>query len=223
MYCETDLQLTAVVCFFKAGSNQAFPLWDPTGAGGAALSELRVLRFRRCSLESRTEYFSHNFKKSQPAAMTEPVVIILISYDKFTQCNKDLAEHNFADFVLKLCNNTSWPSSELKKKMAKATGKWSYAGSSEDAVFQGCRWPRIPTNWEICFEDSDILIYFCQSIGVKGIQCRVALCMESLLGIWEVRDSISYCDYFFRANYFFVLYLALVFVFCMCVFCHLPF
>lgn len=47
--------------------------------------------------------------------MIEPVMTILISYDKFTQCNKDLAEHHFANFVLKLCNSTSWPSSELKK------------------------------------------------------------------------------------------------------------
>lgn len=49
--------------------------------------------------------------------MTETVGIILISYDKFTQCNKDLAEHNFANFVLKLCKNTSWPSSEFLKKL----------------------------------------------------------------------------------------------------------
>lgn len=47
--------------------------------------------------------------------MVEPVMTILISYDKFTQCNKDLAEHHFANCVLKLCNHTSWASSEFQK------------------------------------------------------------------------------------------------------------
>lgn len=153
--------------------------------------------------------------------MIEPAMSILISYDKFTQCNKDLAEHHFANFVLKLCNNTSWPSSEFKKS-AKATGKWSYAGCTE-VFFQRFRWPWIPTNWEISFDDSDILMHFCQSNGAKGIQCRIALCRESVMGTWEIRDSVSYCDYFFRPNYFLVLYLPLLFLFCMCAFSHLPF
>jgi len=53
----------------------------------------------------------------------EPVVTILISYDKFTQCNKDLSEHQFADCALHWVTTLRWPNSELKQK--KPTGKAS--------------------------------------------------------------------------------------------------
>lgn len=52
---------------------------------------------------------------------------ILISYDKFTQCNTGLAEHQFANCVLKLCNNTSSAKlKNLKKKQKNhnCKGNW---------------------------------------------------------------------------------------------------
>jgi len=47
---NADLQLRAVICFYKPGESQASPVWHLNGAGGAVLSELEVLRVRRCSL-----------------------------------------------------------------------------------------------------------------------------------------------------------------------------
>lgn len=47
---------------------------------------------------------------------------ILISYDKFTQCNKNLAEHQFANCVFKLCNTSLVKLRIKKKKLQKQLG-----------------------------------------------------------------------------------------------------
>lgn len=152
---------------------------------------------------------------------------ILISYDKFTQCNKGLAEHQFANCVLKLCNNTSLAklkSLKKKKTTAKATGKWSYAGSSELFFFfkdtcnlgsqqTGKYLLRTLTSWHV---SASLLEW-------RGIQCSDTLWVGRMPGIWEVLGSVPEFDYFFRANYFLSLCLSLLFLFCMGVFSGFPF
>lgn len=125
---------------------------------------------------------------------------ILISYDKFTQCNKDLAEHQFANCVLKLCNNTSLAKIRIKKKPkpAKATGKWSYAGSSELFFFFkdiyavgshqiGKYVLRTLTSWHV---SASLLEW-------RGIQCSIALRVGCTPGTSEVLGSAPDFDFYF--------------------------
>lgn len=123
-----------MVWFYNPGISWASPVWGPTGAGGAVLSELEVLRVRRCSLKGRVIIFHINLQIPPSSNYRAWVMTILISYDKFTQYYRDLAEHSLLIVSSSCVTTLPWPHSELKKKKkltAKTTGKWSYAGSSE--------------------------------------------------------------------------------------------
>lgn len=153
---------------------------------------------------------------------------ILISYDKFTQCNKDLAEHQVANCALTLCNNTSLAKPELKKTQPKPTnckGNWKMklcrklwvflfkdiynTGSQQTGKFV----LKTLTSWHV---SASLLDW-------RGIQCSIVLWVGWTLSIWEVWGRIPDTDYFFRAICFLGLCFSLLSLFCMGVFSHFLF
>lgn len=160
-----------MVWFYNPGISWASPVWGPTGAGGAVLSELEVLRVRRCSLKGRVIIFHINLQIPPSSNYRAWVMTILISYDKFTQYYRDLAEHSLLIVSSSCVTTLPWPHSELKKKKKiNCQDNWKMKLCRKFWVvflFQERIWPWVPTNWEIYFEDSDILTCFSWCPGVK--------------------------------------------------------